>query len=92
MVPSVACAISVSSALPEAWLNNQAYQKVTAMVASASIGLDPNWGMKNKRGMPDGDADRHQHGGGQVGSGWSAASGWAQPRKLASSGSWALKG
>ena len=42
MVPLVACAIRVSSALPEAGLNNQAYQKVTAMVASASIGLDPN--------------------------------------------------
>jgi hypothetical protein len=35
----------VSSALPEAWLNNQAYQNVTAMVARASIGLDPNWGI-----------------------------------------------
>ena len=42
IVPSVACAISVSSELPEAWLNNQAYQKVTATVAVASIGLDPN--------------------------------------------------
>jgi hypothetical protein len=31
MVPFVACAIRVSSALPGAWL---AYQKVTAMVAS----------------------------------------------------------
>ena len=31
MAPSVACAISVSNALPEAWLNNHAYQKVTAM-------------------------------------------------------------
>ena len=46
MVPSVACAISVSNALPEAWLNNQAYQKVTAMVARVSIGLDPNWGIR----------------------------------------------
>jgi hypothetical protein len=46
MVPSVACAISVSSELPEAWLNNQAYQKVTATVAVASIGLEPNWGIR----------------------------------------------
>jgi hypothetical protein len=28
-------------------LNNQAYQKVTATVARASIGLDPNWGITN---------------------------------------------
>ena len=42
MAPSVACAISVSNALPEAWLNNHAYQKVTAIVARVSIGLDPN--------------------------------------------------
>ena len=27
MVPSVACAISARSELPEAWLNSQAYQK-----------------------------------------------------------------
>jgi hypothetical protein len=32
MVPLVACAIRVSNALPEAWLNNQAYQNVTAAV------------------------------------------------------------
>jgi hypothetical protein len=35
MVPSAECAIRVISELPEAWLNSQAYQKVTAMVASA---------------------------------------------------------
>jgi len=45
MVPLMACAISVSNALPEAWLNNQAYQKVTATVPVASIGLDPNCGI-----------------------------------------------
>ena len=42
MVPSVAWAIKVSSELPDAWLNSQAYQNVTETVASASIGLDPN--------------------------------------------------
>src|SRR5829696_9572048 len=65
MVPLVACAISVSNALPEAWLNNQAYQKVTAMVGSASIGLDPKYGITKKRDMPDGNPDGHPHGGRQ---------------------------
>ena len=61
IVPSAAWAINVISELPEAWLNNQAYQKVTATVAVASIGLDPNWGITKKRDVPDGDADGHQH-------------------------------
>ena len=90
MAPSVACAIKVSSALPEAWLNNQAYQKVTATVARASIGLDLNW-HDEERDVPDGDPDGHEDGGGQWCSG-GLQLGWAQPRKLASSGSWALRG
>ena len=65
MVPSVACAIRVSSELPEAWLNSQAYQKVTAIVASVSTGLDPNWGHQGERDIPDGDTDRHDASGGQ---------------------------
>ena len=35
IVPSVAWAIKVIRELPEAWLNSQAYQKVTATVAVA---------------------------------------------------------
>src|SRR4029450_12722845 len=57
-------------------------------------GLDragPELGHHDQRDMPDGDPDGHQHGGGE----WCPGGlqlGRAQPRKLASSGSWALRG
>jgi hypothetical protein len=47
MLPSVACAISVSRTLPAAWLSSQAYQNVSATVVTASIGRSPNDAMKN---------------------------------------------
>ena len=37
----------MSNELPEAWLNSQAYQKVTATVDTAPIGCASNTGMKN---------------------------------------------
>ncbi len=91
MVPSLAWAISVISELPEAWLNSHAYQKVTATVAVASIGLDPNWGI-TKSGMcqtvtPTAISTVAASGVRVV-----CSFGWAQPRKLASSGSCALRG
>ena len=33
------------------------------------MGLDPNWGITKKRDVPDGDADRHEDGGGEWRSG-----------------------
>src|SRR5687767_7967443 len=91
IVPSVACAISVSNALPEAWLNNQAYQKVTPMVARISIGLDPNWGISVngicQMVIPIAMSTVAASGVRVV-----CSLGCAQPRKLASSGSWALMG
>ena len=90
MAPSVACAIKVSSALPEAWLNNQAYQKVTATVARASIGLDLNWGM-TKNGMCQMVTPMAMRTVAASGVRVVCSLGWAQPRKLAS-GSWALRG
>ena len=91
MAPSVACAIRVSSALPEASLTNQAYQKVTAMVASGLDRAGAELRHNEERDMPDGDPDGHQHGGGERRPG-GCSLGWAQPRKLASSGSWAFMG
>src|SRR5829696_5950507 len=91
MTPLAACAISVSRALPEAWLNNQAYQKVTAMVGSASIGLDPNWCMTKSGACqmvtPMAISTVAARGVRVV-----CNVGCAHPRKLASSGSWALRG
>src|SRR4249919_1574896 len=91
MVPSVAWAIRVSSELPEAWLNSQAYQKVTATVAVASIGLDPNWGI-TKSGICQMVTPIAMSVVAASGVRVVCSLGWAQPRKLASSGSWALRG
>src|SRR4029450_6630295 len=91
MVPLVACAIRVSNALPEAWLNNQAYQNVTAMVARVSIGLDPNWGITTNgicQMVTPMAISTVAANGVRV----DCSLGWAQARKLASSGSWALRG
>ena len=87
----VACAISVSNALPEAWLNNQAYQKVTAIVARVSIGLDPNWGIRVS-GICQMVTPRAMSAVAASGVRVVCSLGCAQPRKLASSGSWALMG
>ena len=88
IAPSVAWAIRVSSELPEAWLNSHAYQNVTATVVSASIGANPKCGIKNSGPcqMVTPIAIRTVAASGvRV----ACSVGWAQPRKLDSSGSWA---
>ena len=91
MVPSAAWAIKVISELPEAWLNNHAYQKVTATVAVASIGLDPNCGI-TKNGMCQMVTPMAISTVAASGVRVVCSFGWAQPRKLASSGNCALRG